>query len=142
MALIRGKVYAVGGVDATSNDCATVERYDPGTDSWESVANMPTPRSYLAAVAYGRHLYALGGDLDEETLADVERYDPARDAWERLAPVPTPRKFFAAVELGGFLYAIGGETQGEEYTATVDRYEFASGEWSPSRLRPPFQETW
>src|SRR5262245_6651400 len=51
-----GHIYAIGG-----NDVATVEGYDPASDTWTTRASMPTARGGLAAVAGpdGR-IYAIG----------------------------------------------------------------------------------
>ena len=58
---------------------ATVARYTPGDDAWEPVADMPTARDGLAAVALGGLIYAVGGqDDDGNFLASVERYDPLK----------------------------------------------------------------
>ena len=45
VAVLDGKLYAVGGEDINSNPLSSVERYDPATNVWESVAPMATARS-------------------------------------------------------------------------------------------------
>src|SRR5690242_17466612 len=42
-----GTVYAVGG--SQGSPVATLEAYDPATNSWTSKMSMPTPRGALAA---------------------------------------------------------------------------------------------
>jgi hypothetical protein len=47
-----GKLYAIGGWDPlTPGVLATVEEYNPVTNSWTAKASMPTPRTGLVAVA-------------------------------------------------------------------------------------------
>ena len=74
-----GKVYAIGGeifADETHSSLiqlATVEVYDPATDTWDTATSMPTPRSGLATVMGNNgRLYALGGYLGSSALATVE----------------------------------------------------------------------
>ena len=51
LAVLRGKLYAVGGEGADGEDVATVEAYDPEQNRWEEVAPLPSPRCALAAAA-------------------------------------------------------------------------------------------
>ncbi|HLH22149.1 MAG TPA: kelch repeat-containing protein [Chloroflexota bacterium] len=86
----NGKLYAIGGYDGT-NFLATVEEYDPSSNTWTNcggspTANhcsaMPTARSDLkvAAAANGK-LYAIGGGNASGTLTTVEQYDPSTNTW-------------------------------------------------------------
>ena len=48
----NGKIYAIGGYNPDESGhgyLATVEEYDPETDTWTARAPMPTPRYGLAA---------------------------------------------------------------------------------------------
>jgi N-acetylneuraminic acid mutarotase len=59
-----GRIYAIGGLNSFNNSgvLATVEVYDPKTNSWSAVAPMPTARWGLAAVlGLDGRIYALGG---------------------------------------------------------------------------------
>jgi hypothetical protein len=108
-----GRVYAIGGnhggPDNTFNPVGTVEAYDPSTNTWSTVAPMPTARNALAAVVGpdGR-IYAMGG-YAASILDTVEAYSPATNSWTAGASLPTPRTALAAA-LGsdGRIYAIGG----------------------------------
>ena len=61
---------------------ATVEIYDPATDSWSRGADMPTPRADLTVNEVEGKLYAIGGTrhVGIEALGTVEEYDPAGTA--------------------------------------------------------------
>jgi N-acetylneuraminic acid mutarotase len=74
-----GKLYAVGGHAGRPGDdrLATVEAYDPTTDSWATVSRLPTPRANLGvAAASNGKLYAIGGGDASNALATVEEYTP------------------------------------------------------------------
>jgi len=120
---LRGKLYAIGGGHAAQTpslalDC--VERYDAGNNRWESLPPMPTPRSFLAAVALGGsgsssgRLYAIGGSggaqapggsrpgsprRSSQALRTVECFDEEANGWESFLPMPTRRGFFSAAVL-------------------------------------------
>ncbi|MBI6545710.1 MAG: hypothetical protein HY692_02890 [Cyanobacteria bacterium NC_groundwater_1444_Ag_S-0.65um_54_12] len=130
-AFLAGKLYAAGGflylgnsatdpVLGTTNGVsaesarmeplATLEAYDPKTDTWTSLASMPTPRRSLALVASAGRLWALGGvAADGRVLATVESYDPLMNTWRSEPPMLQARALLAAVRLtDGSILAIGG----------------------------------
>src|SRR5437870_6104818 len=57
---INGLVYALGGLGAGTGVLATVEAYDPSTDTWTPKAAMPTARAGLAVAAVNGILFAVG----------------------------------------------------------------------------------
>uniref|UniRef100_A0A8C5PLI8 Kelch like family member 4 n=1 Tax=Leptobrachium leishanense TaxID=445787 RepID=A0A8C5PLI8_9ANUR len=79
-------LYAVGGHDApASNHCSRlsdcVERYDPKTDSWTTVAPLSVPRDAVGVCALGDKLYAVGGYDGQTYLNTVESYDAQTNEW-------------------------------------------------------------
>lgn len=137
-----GRIYAVGGWSnslagaAPNGQFATVEVYDPASDTWHTVAPLPTARSALAVVTGpdGR-IYAIGGGYPEAlgSVSLLDAYDPSTNTWNAVTNMPTDRANLAAV-MGpdGRIYAIGGSfwhegPQGlsavEAYTASANRWE-------------------
>jgi hypothetical protein len=61
-----------------------VDVYDPGTDTWTTAADFPTPRWDLTAAVVDGKIYAIGGQFGEEAdypdnfspVSTVEEYDP------------------------------------------------------------------
>jgi N-acetylneuraminic acid mutarotase len=104
----NGKLYAVGGVMVMGSIhrgiVATVEEYDPVTDTWATRAPMPTARSGLGLVrgANGR-LYAFGGSMDVGGLgvvvARLEEYDPITDVWATRWSAPQVRTALGRIPL-------------------------------------------
>lgn len=114
-AAIDGQIYVVGGRRQSGFDITNrqqLERYDPATDTWASLAPMPTARGGLAAASLHGRLYVFGGEFFTSTGGGVftenEEYDPATDTWRAMAPMPLPRHGFGAVAVGDTLYLIGG----------------------------------
>ena len=124
-----GLVYAIGGRDP-DGITASVEEYDPETDTWSTVASLSTARQYFAAAEAGGLVYAIGGlDSDLNELASVEEYDPETDTWSTVASLSTARDRLAAAEAGGLVYAIGG-FDGNNTFASVKEYNPQTDAWS------------
>ncbi|XP_073454214.1 kelch-like protein 4 isoform X1 [Aquarana catesbeiana] len=86
VATYNGFLYAVGGHDApASNHCSRlsdcVERYDPKTDNWTTVAPLSVPRDAVGVCALGDRLYAVGGYDGQTYLNTVESYDTQTNEW-------------------------------------------------------------
>ena len=50
VAVLEGKLYAVGGLGADHHALSSVERYDPALDAWEAVVPMATARAFPLAL--------------------------------------------------------------------------------------------
>ncbi|XP_008987816.2 kelch-like protein 4 [Callithrix jacchus] len=92
VATYNGFLYVVGGHDApASNHCSRlsdcVERYDPKSDSWSTVAPLRVPRDAVAVCPLGEKLYVVGGYDGHTYLNTVESYDAQRDEWKEEVPV-------------------------------------------------------
>ncbi len=73
LGVVNGVLYALGGSDA--GIMATMEVYDPATDTWTTNTAMPTARDGLAGGVVNGVLYAVGG-YNSAYLATVEAYTP------------------------------------------------------------------
>ena len=72
----NGKIYAIGGnrqfID--NQHVATVEEYDPITDTWTTKTPMPTARSHLGISINAKgNIYAVGGDVGDITVSFAEQ---------------------------------------------------------------------
>lgn len=96
----------MGGTNGSSG---TVEAYTPSTNTWTTVANMPEPRTGMAAATGtdGR-IYAIGG----ESAPMVRVYTPGTNTWTILPGLSkhedVGRSGLAATAASGRIYAIGG----------------------------------
>jgi len=125
-----GEIYYVGGMhDGVS--VPWVDVYDPASDAWTSLPDMPHARDHLAVAAVDGSVYAIGGRLGDPTLpvAATDRYDVALGSWTTgLAPLPTPRAGAGIVQLGGELVVLGGSNDFVSLQ-NVDAYSIASDSW-------------
>lgn len=104
VAACNGFLYAVGGHDApasnpTSSRFDCVERYDPKTDTWTTVAPISSPRDAVGVCVLGGKLYAVGGYDGQQYLNNVECYDSQLNEWTAVAPLCTGRAGACVVHL-------------------------------------------
>ncbi len=90
--ILDDKIYVIGGYDSGGKALATVEQYDPITDTWKKLTDMKVPRAYPAVVAMDGKIYAIGGENPTgcgPNVSSIERYSPDEDRWVVLMPMPT-----------------------------------------------------
>ena len=146
--VVDGKIYVIGGeVDKFGDmELATVEMYDPQTDTWQRKADMLTARSGVATSVVDGKIYAIGGakmhkrkigpgwGYDIKRLATVEMYDPQTDTWTQKIDMPTARSTNTCV-VDGKIYAIGGSSSNRKQRRldTVEVYDPATDTWAKTR---------
>ena len=109
--VVDGKIYAIGGAtgpEYLSPSLATVEMYDPATDTWTKKADMPTTRCSMPTVVIDGKIYAMGGgDYGVGLFKDVDVYDPATDTWTPHTEMLL-NTGYSAVLLDGKIHATDG----------------------------------
>ncbi|XP_071394915.1 kelch-like protein 24a [Centroberyx affinis] len=111
MAVLLGKVYAVGGYDGQSR-LSSVECYDSFSNRWTEVAPMKEAVSSPAVASCAGKLFVIGGGPDDNTCSDkVQCYDPETDSWLLRANIPIAKRCITAVSLNNLIYVSGGLTK-------------------------------
>jgi hypothetical protein len=122
-AVLDGKIYVVGGSDANRADLSRVDRFDPATNTWDTVPSLPSPRNALAACAFDGSVYVAGGLAQYDAYKkSVCRYAPG-GAWEYTDSLNTPRANLGLVVADGRLNAVGGA-----YYSSLRSFEYYSGD--------------
>ena len=106
-----GRVYVLGGSDATFHLTGTLQVYDPATGRW-TVQRSSERHRVNAGVAFGAdgRLYAVGGTKSGvQRLASVERYDPHSNTFAPAAKLVAGRAYHATASIGGRIYIVGGQ---------------------------------
>ena len=147
-AVVNDKIYVIGGtlknVEAPDG-ISTVEEYDPQTNTWRQLADMPTRRYYPKAAVINDTIYVFGGwyevkGVKTEYPVIVEAYDPATDTWTRKKDMPVPRVHPAVGAVDGKIYIIGGSTgwgwEDERRMDRVDIYDPAIDTWEQGPKMP------
>jgi len=128
---VNGKIYVIGGNaghDGWGTSLATVEEYDPATDTWTKKIDMPTARDALGVAVVNGKIYAIGGDVVRgrykwDTLRTVEEYDPATNTWNSKSDMNRGRETFSAVAIDDKIYTVGAFTPyGEMYDPVTDTW--------------------
>jgi Ca2+-binding RTX toxin-like protein len=133
VAVHDGKIYYAGGVH-NGDAVPWFDVYDPATNNWEQLPNMPRARDHFHAVVVDGKFYAIGGrnGAINATTPKVDVYDLTQGAggsWQTLnTELPTPRGGFAAAALGQEILIIGGEGGGNSYN-TVEAYDTVANSW-------------
>ncbi|MBN1245261.1 hypothetical protein JXA31_06680 [Candidatus Bathyarchaeota archaeon] len=61
VAVVNGKIYAIGGLLENGVATGANEEYDPTTDTWTFRKPMPTPRANFGVEVYQNKIYCIGG---------------------------------------------------------------------------------
>lgn len=126
-------VYALGGNDGTA-DLATVETYDPATDTWTSQPELPGRRSDFGVATADGRLVVVGGVSQGEVLKSVVALDLATDSWNGLPDLGSARHGMAVAGVGKTVYAIGGASGvgDSEITASSESLKLAPRKPQPA----------
>ncbi|MDQ3535090.1 MAG: Ig-like domain-containing protein, partial [Bacteroidota bacterium] len=119
-AVFKGKIYFIGGQTGHDQQLVTqkdVHVYDPETDEWTKVADLPVPnnasgRGHItsAVVVYGDRIIVLGGETAHGTKTNlVSAYSPAENTWSALTPLPQTSMAGVASVLNNQIYFTGGD---------------------------------
>ncbi len=135
--VVQNVLYAVGGATEPYGEgiVASVDAYDPATDSWTTRAPMPTARTGVGVGVVDGVLYAVGGSSATALSGVAEAYDPATDTWTTKAPMPTPRYGLGVAVVDGVLYAVGG-SDNSGLSTVAEAYDPATDSWTAKASMP------
>ncbi|TGD82216.1 malectin domain-containing carbohydrate-binding protein [Hymenobacter wooponensis] len=115
---VGGKIYAMGGQvghDGPYNDVSYVQAYDPATDTWTRLHDMPYIRSHSepATFVVDGKVMLVGGRSGrpngfDNVLNNVTTYNPATDTWTEQAPLLDHLFGPAAEAIGNVLIVSNG----------------------------------
>jgi N-acetylneuraminic acid mutarotase len=129
-AVMNGILYLVGGLAEfnpfTGIPVNTVDSYNPATDTWTTLAPMPTTRYILAAGVINGKLYAAGGTDNANTLTTVESYDPVANTWTTTPSMLTAAYGPNAGVINNTLILAGGNTLQNQLISVVQAFATSS----------------
>ncbi len=130
---LEGKIYAIGGRNASRKAVGTVEVFDPDTQTWSQAASLNTPRYGLEAQVVNGKIYAVGGESGYFLYDTVEEYDPLTDTWTEKQGMLKNRSNFGLQAVDGKLYAMGGYDDAISVNKSVvkpmEQYDAEKNEW-------------
>jgi N-acetylneuraminic acid mutarotase len=145
VAVVDGKIYAVGGsvlvyqdaLRTESKDVGTNEVYDPATNTWTAKKPMLIPSSGFVTAVYDGKIYCIGGGVTQfynvsKNNWDVkiskgfnQVYNPATDTWESKTDMPIPEIGSQVNVVNGKIYLFGGypnRTLNQVYDPVTDNW--------------------
>ncbi len=146
VAVVDGKIYAIGGISGTQNILGTNEVYDPETNTWSSKTPMPTHRCSFGIAVVQNKIYCIGGATTIKSDGYVtnvnEVYDPSTDTWENRTSMPNPRSHLEANTGRQVIFAVlltisvlvGTQVIG---VASANPFGLAKQMDAPSDAKPP-----
>jgi len=122
-------IYLLGGVDQNFNTTATLWRYDPASDTYNtSLPSYTIPTYFHASVYLNGKIYRIAGAAIG-TDFHVEVYDIATNSWSMAANYPFANHNLMAAALGGYIYAGGGNASPDKtyrYDPNTDTWDDAA----------------
>jgi N-acetylneuraminic acid mutarotase len=119
-------IYLLGGVDQTFNTTATLWRYDPATNSYNTSLPSYTIPTYFHATAYlNGKIYRIAGAAIGSDF-HVEVYTIATNTWSMAANYPFANHNLMAAAVGGYVYAAGGNAS----PSNAWRYDPGTNTWA------------
>ncbi len=109
--VLDNKLYVFGGYTKGTKSSKRVDVYDPKTQKWTKLADMPSAITHMNAVLDGRFVWFAGGFMDGypgKAIREVWRYDIGTDRYTAGPPLPEPRAGGGLALVGRQLHYIGG----------------------------------
>src|SRR5205814_2310346 len=123
-------VYLLGGVDQNFNTTATLWRYDPVSNTYNTSLPSYTIPTYFHASAYlNGKIYRIAGRAIG-TDFHVEVYTIATNTWSMAANYPFANHHLMAVPLGSYIYAGGGNASPDK----TYRYDPSTDTWDDAAI--------
>lgn len=134
-----GKLYVFGGSTDGTNPNNKAMVYDPGTDSWSYLADMPANRWHPSVQSVGSKIYIIGGKSGsaQNTVTNtVWEYDPSLDTYTSKATMTTARSHAFNAVVDGVIYVIGGSNGSTFNVTTNEAYNVSGNSWSSKTAMP------
>ena len=148
--VVDGKIYLIGGLIPSPlgviNPSSANDVYDPATDSWSTMAPIPTPVGGAPSAVLDDKIYIIGGansgGPDYSPINQVQIFDPKTNQWTNGTPIPTGVFSAGGCATTGLfapkrIYVVGGTTnyyfrEGYAERASIDL----------NQVYDPITDTW
>ncbi len=138
-----GRIMVAGGTELSNaplNATASVEIYDPVSNTWAATGALSQPRYafFMAALPDG-HIEVIGGArqygdywTENSMVPDIEIYDPQSELWYTAGQLPRPVAFLAGAPLPDSRVWVSGGQDGNN----ADQFRLDSWLITPTFCRP------
>ncbi|MDG1356365.1 MAG: kelch repeat-containing protein, partial [Opitutales bacterium] len=129
--VLDGKIYFIGGKSGSSAK-NIAERYDPSTNTWETLNSMSVARSGVHSSVLNGKLYAIGG----EGLSSVEVFDPNTGNWTAGVSLPVAVSHGSTITGNGKIYLVGGKDSSSQDINQVLSFDPTANQWNTKANMP------
>lgn len=91
--MLKGLIYAVGGLTKNGESLSTVEVFNSEKNIWYKAEAMTMMRSRVGVAVMNNKLYAIGGYDGQERLNTVEVFDPMTKLWTKVISMNCRRRY-------------------------------------------------
>jgi Kelch motif protein len=124
-------IYVYGGGNSSGGYYNDLWRWNPVTEIWTQLANMPTAKQNIQGAYWNGKIYVPGG-FNGAHITENAIYDIATNTWSTGAPLPAAQTG-ANVAFNNKIYNFGGNP-GPQSTVTI--YDIATNAWAPGASMP------
>jgi len=124
-AVYKNKIYFIGGAHHQDEETVTqksVEVYNPVTNTWSNVAEIPTAVDHIASsvTVLGNRILVVGGETSHTVrTSKVQAFSPDNNTWTSLTSLPVSSAAGVAAVLNNTLYYSGGNFSKSTYKGLV-----------------------
>ena len=132
ISVVNGKIYVMGGTgwpqipNHPGPFLSSAEVFDPETDRWTEIIEMPTAKTGHTASVINGKIYVIGGFFWGNGpfmyLSTVEIYDPETDRWTQGSDMSFGRWAHKAAVVNRNIYIFGGNSAHIRPLTTVEVY--------------------
>jgi N-acetylneuraminic acid mutarotase len=123
-AAANGKMYVFGGQYSGITQTLRSDRYDPATDTWTRIADLPELITHAPVVVDGNTLWIIGGYLGldkKDSTNHVWKYNTTTNTYSAGPALPAPRGGGGAAIVGRQLHYFSGAVRRDSIgAATID----------------------
>ena len=115
----RQRMHLLGGYAQQRVGRAYHHAYDPVTDLWQELAQLPRGANHVGVATLGDRLYAFGGFIEQNRTPHDESFAFDGEKWARIRRLPEACGAMACIALGGRIHLIGGAI-GSDWRRSID----------------------
>jgi N-acetylneuraminic acid mutarotase len=132
-AVVGGRLYVFGGFyNSRIQVTSRADVFDPATNKWSRLPNMPGPQTHVGVATDGASIYFVGGFSGDWRGAHTPAssafwiYHVASRTWTRGPSLPAPRAAGALALIGNTLHFVGG-LEPNDKTDGADHWSYILG---------------
>jgi N-acetylneuraminic acid mutarotase len=142
-AIADGKLFVFGGYSGSWRPSSRSDVYNPQTNTWSQIADLPKPVNHIGTAVDGKNIYIAGGYVAKNPVGqifatkDVWKYNIDTNSWSPMPALPLARASGGLAVVDGKLHFFGGadinrQDKGNHWTLDLN----GGTSWSPAAPFP------